>query len=53
MYSDLMSILDEICLASPEQDARNGVPSGFMNVSGDLADETYGARYDFSLGLCW
>ena len=53
MYSDLMSILDEICLASSGQDASNSVPSGFMNVNEMIRNSSYGSRYDHNLGLCW
>ena len=44
MYEDLMSILDEICL--PDQDARVSLEPQYLPVS-------FGARYDFDLGLCY
>ena len=46
MYDDLMSILDEICLAPPEQEARTMAPNGFFPV-------IYGPRYDFEIGICY
>ncbi len=46
MYDDLMSILDEICLAPPEQEARRALPEGFFPAS-------LGVRYDFKLGICY
>ena len=53
MYNDLMSILDEICLSSSNQGAMNPIPLGFMNVSEIVVDESYGSRYDFTLGICY
>ena len=44
MYSDLMSILDEICL--PSQDARITMEPQYLPAS-------YGSRYDFDKGLCY
>jgi len=41
-----MSILDEICLAPPEQEARRASPRGFFPAS-------LGIRYDFKIGICY
>ena len=46
MYDDLMSILDEICLSSSEQEARSTLPSGFFPAS-------LGVRYDHKIGICY
>jgi len=52
MYDDLMSILDDICLGSSEQEASNYRADGFMNVN-TRVERVEGSRYDFSIGLCY
>ncbi len=46
MYDDLMSILDEICLAPPEQGAQTRAPRGFYPAA-------FGVRYDYKIGICY
>ncbi len=46
MYSDLVSILDEICLGPLDQGAMNTAPPGFFPAA-------FGTRYDYKLGICY
>ena len=49
MYDDLMSILDEICLSSSQQqEAFRNLPSGFFPAS-----TLWYPRYNYKIGICY